>query len=310
MKKIVMGTENKTVKNLFDSFVRHCSVKNLSSATIADYRTKVSPFLESYGDFECNTLSQKTVNDYILKLKKEHDINDVSLTSYIRSLRAFLYFGMDDGAVSRFKLVLPKSEKQIKRTYSSEDLEKLLKKPNKRKCDFSEFRNWVFVSYMIGTGNRLSTALNVRIGDIDFQNGFIKLTHTKNRRSQLIPLSDALKDVLVEYLAIRGNDPSDFLFCDANGKQMTTSGAQTAIYRYNKMRGVQLTTIHGLRHSFAKSWVQNGGNVFQLQRLMGHSNLNVTREYVEMFADDLKIGFQDYNPLDRMSKQKHKIGMR
>ena len=58
----------------------------------------------------------------------------------------------------------------------------------------------------------------------------------------------------------------------------------------------------GYDQKFAKDWIRNTGDVFRLQKLLGHTTLEMTRQYVNMFNEDLKQGFEDYNPLDRLKK--------
>ena len=69
-----------------------------------------------------------------------------------------------------FKIVIPMADKKLKETYTDSELKVLLEKPDIKTCSFSEYRIWVFSNYLLATGNRISTALNLRIEDIDFMN--------------------------------------------------------------------------------------------------------------------------------------------
>ena len=62
--------------------------------------------------------------------------------------------------------------------------------------------------------------------------------------------------------------------------------------------------------TFAKKYLLAGGDVFRLQKLMGHSDISVTKEYVEMFSEDLKMDYDRFNPLDNMIGNKQKIKMK
>lgn len=77
-------------------------------------------------------------------LKTEHNVNDVSVVSYLRSVRAFIYYCMECNYMTTFKIHLPKAQKDIKEIYSNEQLEKLLVKPDLNSCSFTEFKTWVF----------------------------------------------------------------------------------------------------------------------------------------------------------------------
>lgn len=237
--------------------------------------------------------------DYMAYLKTK-PITSVSVNTCLRGIRAILYFAMDEGFIPQFKVSLAKQEKKIKETYNDTELSCLLKKPNTKACSFAEFRNWVTINYLLGTGNRLSSITNLKIGDIDFDNSVIYIRKTKNRQQQVIPLSRTLENVLVEYLEYRKGNPDDYLFCDNYGNAMLNRSMQQAIYGYNKSRGVGKTSIHIFRHTFAKKWILNGGDIFRLQKILGHSSLDVVKEYVNMFNADLQNQFDTFNPLDRL----------
>lgn len=308
--KITMNTsKNLSVESAYELFIRKCRVKNLSEATITSYNNKVIPFVEFCNGGEISAVTVDTVDAFTDMLKKEHNVNDVSVVSYLRSVRAFLYYCMDCNYITSFKIHLPKCNKEIKEIYTDEQLERLLAKPDTNNCSFTEYKTWVFENYLIATGNRLSTALNVRIKDIYFDNAIIILRKTKNRKQQIIPLSATLADILQEYLVVRGGEPDDYLFCNNYGEQASNRTWQTLVYRYNVKRDVNVTSIHAFRHSFARLWILNHGDIMRLKTILGHSNIAVTNEYLQMFGQDLQMDFEKFNPLDNMNRAKTRIRM-
>jgi len=215
---------------------------------------------------------------------------------------------MDEGYMERFPIRLLKKESKIKETYTDDELNLLLKKPDLKTCTFAEFRSWVMANYFLGTGNRLKTALNLKVGHIDFENNLIFMGKTKNGRQQLIPMSKKLSEVLREYSIYRKGDADDYLFCSSYGGQLTRDGLSTILRRYNLSRGVTKTSIHAYRHTFAKKWILNGGDIFRLQKILGHSSIDMVKNYVEMFSDDLQKDFDIFNPLDNLSQGKKNSG--
>lgn len=308
--KITMNSsKNLSVESAYELFIRKCRVKNLSEATITSYNNKVIPFVEFCNGGDISAVTVDTVDAFTDMLKKEHNVNDVSVVSYLRSVRAFLYYCMECNYMTSFKIHLPKCNKEIKEIYTDEQLEKLLKKPDTNTCSFTEYKTWVFENYLIATGNRLSTALNVQIRDLNFEDGIITLRKTKNRKQQIIPLSASLADVLQEYLVVRGGQPEDYLFCNNYGEQASNRTWQTLVYRYNVKRDVNVTSIHAFRHSFARLWILNHGDIMRLKTILGHSNIAVTNEYLQMFGQNLQMDFEKFNPLDNMNRSKVKIRM-
>lgn len=303
MKKITMNNnaESITISELLERFLIKCKVKNLTEKSIDSYKVKCKWFIEYVGsDTEASSITQKSVDDYILYQMENGRASAISINSYLRSVRALLYYGMDLGYIDRFKVHMLKAEKKLKETYTDEELKILLKKPNVKKCSFAEFKVWALENYLLATGNRISTAVNVKIGDLHFEERIIVLRKTKNRQQQIIPMSEALERVLREYLAYRGGSPDDYLFCNYRGEQSCTGTYQKLVKVYNRSRGVMKTGCHLFRHTFAKKWILAGGDGFRLQRLLGHSDMTVTKEYLSLFGSDLQKDYDRMCPLDNL----------
>lgn len=171
----------------------------------------------------------------------------------MRTIRAFLYFCMDSHYLSYFKIHIPKFEKEIKTTYTDDELRRLLKKPDMKTTSFTEYRIWVFENYLLATGNRISSALNIKISDLNFEDSLIIIRRTKNRKQQIIPMSHSLSEILNEYLEVRGGSPEDYVFCNNYGEQGDIRAYQEQVYKYNIQRNVSKTSCHLFRHTFAKN---------------------------------------------------------
>lgn len=305
MEKITMTKKkNLSIEDAFALFIRKCKVKNLTPNSIYSYESKMVHFYEFIDEkTPVNEITADTIDDYILYLREETEANDITINSYLRAVRAFLYYCMECGYVVNFKIMLPKADKKIKSTYSDDDLVRLLARPDTSKCSFGTYKTWVFENYLLGTGNRISSALNLKIGDVDFENGLITLRRTKNRKQQIIPLSNKLSIILKEYLEVRGGEGEDYVFCNEYGGKALDRTYQQLVRRYNIKRNVNCTSCHAFRHTFAKKAILNGIDAFRLQRLLGHSDLTVTKEYIEMFGTDLQVDFDRFNPLDNLERR-------
>ena len=73
--------------------------------------------------------------------------------------------------------------------------------------------------------------------------------------------------------------------------------------------GVETTGIHRYRHTFAKQWILNGGNVVTLSRLLGHSSLEITQNYINLLVSDVAEQVNEINLLDKFAG-KHSIKMK
>jgi len=313
MKKISLKVDsNVMISDCFKSFIKKCTIKNLSLETIKTYKVHYNVFERCFGgQTQVNIINSDSVGDFILYLKEHNSCNEITVNSYLRTIRVFLYYCMETGYLPPFTIHIQKVDKKIKETYNERELSLLLKKPNLKDCDFGEYRTWVYSNYLLATGNRISSVLNVKIEDLDYSNNLITVNKMKNRKAQIIPMSKTLCEILQEYLQYRNGEPSDYLFCTVTGTKASRKSYQDALARYNKSRGVMKTSSHLYRHTFAKLWILNGGDIFRLQKMLGHSDLSVVKEYVNMFGNDLSIDFDKFNPLDQLglNQQKKHIKM-
>lgn len=114
--------------------------------------------------------------------------------------------------------------------------------------------------------------------------------------------------VLREYLRFRGGEDTDYLFCTETGSQLSENGLRQSIARYNQRRGVQKTSIHLFRHTFARKYlIDCGGDAFTLQKLLGHSTLAMTKHYCAIFDADITKNYDNFSPLSQMKASSAKI---
>lgn len=293
---------DKSILECFENFMKHCKVKNLSPHTLKTYERECNYFIEWYGEENSiRDINLETIEDYIIYIQGL-DISQTYRCTKIRQLRAFLYFCMEREYLEKFKITLPKVDEVIKEPYTAKELEKLLKKPESGR--WTEWRNWAMVNFFLSTGGRLSTVVNIKISDLDFENNLIKLRVLKNRKQQLIPMSTSLKKVLQLYLSLWDHEEVEFLFPEQGGGQFMPQGAYTALKAYNISRGVTKTSVHLYRHTYAKNYIMAGGDCTYLQRLLGHSTLTMTNHYINLYATDLQRNYDKFNPLDNMLNTK------
>ena len=298
---------------VFEDFITYSNSKNLSEKTIEYYKINYDQFKSFIDDnsqsqdVTVEVLNQELVEAYRLKLINQ-GLATATINSYLRAIRSFLYYTMKFNYIEKFKVNLIRAEDKIKETYTNQELSILLQKPNIEECSFSEYRNWVIINWVLSTGNRSRTLRNIKIEDLDLQDGYVKLRKVKNRKQQIIPISKQMVMIITEYLQFRKGEDDHYLFCTQYGEKLSGEGLKSAIYRYNSRRGLSKTSIHLLRHTFAKLWIKNGGDIFRLQKILGHKNMEMVREYVNMFSEDLKEDFEKFNPINQFrSTNKDKI---
>lgn len=295
----------------FDEFITEKKILGKSQATIDNYSLTYRLFVDFFNYDDDNVAVNDITLDHFYKwihTMNNEGVKTTTINHYIRDIRVFFNWCMssEKGYIQvPFKIpTLQGQEEQIK-LFCDEDLESLLEKPRKND-GFVEWRTWAICNWVLATGNRAATICEVQMGDIDYFNKTIALRHTKNKKAQMIPLSSSLETVMKEYIRLwrAGCGEENWLFPSIANEQLTTHALKQSFAKYCKDRECKNTNIHGLRHNFAKGWIMNGGNMFVLQKLLGHATLEMTRKYVRLFDEDIKTDFDMFSPLDNIRKTK------
>lgn len=297
-----------TLFEAFDDYMQEKEAHSLSPSTLHNYKQSFE-YLCLYNKFNDKTFADEVAEKsvYILiNSLKQNDVSASSINHYLRDIRTFLYWCMDptrDYITPSFKVrEIEKQEEKLK-MFDDDEIELLLEKPTKRE-DYPAWRTWAIVNWVLATGNREQTICDVKIEDLHFAEREIVLSHTKNKKAQVIPLSKSLETCLKEFIRVwRKDQPSTaWLFANYSNEKLTTNALRLSFARYCKARGVSKTNLHGLRHNFAKQLIKNGYKEFKVQQILGHSSLAMTRKYVKLFSEDLKEDYDKYSPLDTIKR--------
>lgn len=302
--EIKMPNDAPCYNSLYTEFFKDKSLL-YTKATTDGYKWAVLPFC----NWLCENrflLTQNHVNEYIYILNQHYE-NKVTLYSALRRVRTFCNWCYDNEyIVKKISIKVKKEYELVKEVYTLDELKKLLVRPENG--TFNDFRNWAMVNFLIGTGCRLNTLINIKIQDVNFNNDTILFTTTKNKKLQVIPLSLSLKKVLNYYLKLWEQTPSDYLFPDMYGNKMENSYVTHTVNKYNRNRGVSKTSVHLFRHTFAHNYLLNGGDIFRLQNLLGHSSLDMVKIYANMNnIESLKQNYSTLNVLDKVNMNKQAI---
>ena len=309
-RKITMNASSyKSVAEVFEDFVISQTAQGLSPVTLTNYRHhfhSISRHLDTSQSMD--TLTKSKLEAMVVSMRQSGLAHN-SISSYCRVLRTFL------GWCEREGMTVPpmphiKDKETVKESYTDEELEAILKRPNKN-CSFCEYRNWVIVNFLMNCGCRASTIRNIQNRDVDLDARQIIFRHNKNGKIQTVPLCSVMVSILREYMAVRKGKSDDYLFCDQYGGMLSMNALRLAIARHNQSRGVSKTSTHLYRHTFARKYlVDCGGDAFMLQKLLGHSTLKMTKHYCAIYDADIAKNFDRFSPLAQMNQPRERIKRR
>jgi site-specific recombinase XerD len=312
--------ENRIQLPYFDDFLLNLQTKNLSEETVYNYERD----LKTFEDFlnEINTPFDKVDKKTILHYKAYLTSRDrktpklalgkkrlasYSINRMLSALRSYLKFltNLDYPVpVPPNAIELMKTEKKLSKVGEFEEILKLLDAPLKfEKNKNVAVRNKAILETLFSTGARISELVNMKLTDID-NNGriFIK---GKGKKERFVYLTPRAQKYLKEYLKIRENSDSPYLFIPFKGKnvnlkakKISTNYLEDRIKKYRELLGLNIPiTPHGFRRAFATYLAEKGASVAAIQILLGHESLDTTTRYVrasQRFAEEI---FKKYHPL-------------
>lgn len=137
----------------------------------------------------------------------------------------------------------------------------------------------------VETGMRKEELLGLKVSSIDLRRRELHLTVTKTGRPRQVPLSPEALMTIRELLERRARPRSSFLFCKPDGTRI--GDPKKAFAGACRRAAITDFRFHDLRHSFASWFVQDGGDLYRLSRILGHATLQMTARYGHLRTDDL-----------------------
>lgn len=154
--KIIDFIFGKTIESAFIEFINYKEYQNINQQTIKYYKNSFKYFIKFYSDKKrCKKINNKVIMNYVSYMRKNLNVNDVTINIRLRACRTFFYYCMEKDYIKKFKICLIKvrNEKE-KIIYSNKELKRLLVMPKSiknEKQNFTTFRNWVITNYVIST---------------------------------------------------------------------------------------------------------------------------------------------------------------
>lgn len=299
--KLKMNKDQLTgdTKEVIDEFIKDCESRGLSKATIEVYKININ-YLVEYLDskkMDLKKVSTKTIQDYKSHLVNNTNRNNTSINTTLRHIKVFLDWTHENGYTESVTIKYLKVQQKPKEIYTDEDIKTLLKKPNVNDCSYADFRSWAIINVLVSTGMRRSSLLNIKLDDINWKDNIIRLNHTKNKQVHYVSMSNQLAKIVKEWLKYRING-SDYLFTGRTGKQLSPLTVSSSVLQYNRSRNVEVTSVHAFRHYYATKLVENNVDIYTISKLLGHTNIQVTQNYLkslnmEKFVKDNAINVFD-----------------
>ena len=272
---------------LRDQMLMEMELRSFSANTVDPYLRYVTAFSIHFGKSPAQ-MGDREIREYLYYLRTEHKASSSSITIAYSALK-FLYVETLHREWPIKKHLCPKKEKKLPVVLSREEVTRIF--------DYiGNLKHSVMLKITYSAGLRVSETAHLRISDIDSSRMQIRVDQGKGRKDRYTLLSERLLEELRHYY--RRYKPTIWLFEGQNkGTPISVRGIQKAFKQAKKRAGIKKpATVHTLRHSFATHLLEDGTNIFTIQRLLGHSSLRATSVYIHLQREDLK---KIVSPLDR-----------
>jgi len=296
-----------TFDDLLEMFIDDCELRNLREHTIKYYRSELRAFknlmIKQNIEMDVSAWTGDTIKKHGILYMKEKGLKPVTINTRLRAVRAFFNFLEHQNLIKQNPMKdikMLKHRKRIVETFDKKQIKALL-----NTCDLKTFtglRDYTLMLLLLETGVRANELIGINMTDIIWSQKVIRIRNTKGGFERFVPIQNKMINILKKYIAIRGTADTDSLFITQDYKSLSKKQMQDRIREYGQKAGIKNVRCspHTFRHTFAKLSVMNGANAFQLQAILGHTTLEVTKVYVHLFSNEIQEGHEKFSPLKNL----------
>jgi integrase/recombinase XerD len=286
-----------------EAFLIDRKAQRLAAGSIRFYQQKLKLFTDYCDSRSLTHIDQMEsvfIRAFLLYLE-ETGHNAGGIHAAYRAVKAFLHFYEGEAEPAGWRnpiknVKAPKVPEEIIEPVSMGDIGRLLDICQTR--TFTGFRDTALILALLDTGARAQEICSMDLADYDQINGAILVKQGKGRKPRTVYLGKKSRRALRAYLKTR-SDNSPALWVTDSGERICYWGLRSMIGRRAKQASIPAPTLHDFRRAFALNFLRNNpGDIFSLQRIMGHSSLHVLRRYLAQTDEDLQQAHRRGSPVD------------
>jgi integrase/recombinase XerD len=303
------------LKFAIKDFIDDRKFTNLSKQSISSYENTLNDFHGFCVEREAVNIEDVTANitkSYLMGCQNKGN-KPASINHKLRNLKVFYKY------CSNEEIIIEKQNPTAKLSYQKEELKIICyteyhitqmlnyyRRLSHREKSYFAYRDYVIILTLLGTGIRLGELCNLTWNDIDMNNDKITVIG-KKRIQRTIPLVDKLKKELLELKYFKESyfkteERVNSVFTDNENNRLSENAVQNVFKRLKEIMNFSDVRLscHTFRHSFAKNWIMSGGDIFSLQKILGHAKLEMTKRYADLFMSAIQEQNDKFNPLNNI----------
>lgn len=287
------------VSDAVELFLIDAEARRLSRSTIRTYSVRLGKFTAWCADGGISSLQSITAHHIRLfqihlqgySAKFQHNVSG--------ALRTFFNFCVAEQLLQQSPFAnvrMPKLPHRILPSFSRADMDTLI---NHCKTE----RDHAIVLFLLDSGVRASELINLQLRHYDLHTGAVTVMAGKGEKDRTTHVGAKTRKQLARYFLRERSEmkPNDYVFVsDTTGEQLTVWGLMQIMTRLRKRTGIEHCTAHTFRRTFALECLRNGMNIHVLARLMGHNDIQVLRQYLDLAESDLAEQHSQHGPVDNL----------
>jgi integrase/recombinase XerD len=315
-----------TLSQVITGYLLDAEAEHLSPHTIADYTNsfrKLQAFLGNDPPFAGIRIEQLRAFMADLKTPRapagvarrpERALSKKTCLNIHAALSALFTWAVDEQIVKEHlmrnvgrpagetRAVVPFTQDEVRSILKIAERSRVYSRPGKRDCDHSRTtaeRDRAIILLLLDTGMRASEMCELEIHEVKLEARHVKV-FGKGDKERVLPFSASTGKAIWHYLSVRRRDAlaNAPLFLGRNGQPMTRSGLLQLLTKMGKRAGVLDTHPHRFRHTFAINFLRNGGNIYTLQAMLGHTTLDMVRKYLTIAQADVQAAHRLASPVE------------
>ena len=286
---------------------------SFSAETIKTYTWVFNHFAEFVGDVELEAITSNDVRRFLNHLRTEHDMSKRTVHDNWARLSSFWTWAEQELRIDhiiRGKIKRPGYPKTLIEPFTQDEVRRMVKaaehmKPYKGKGGKlitprqpTASRDIAIVLTLVDSGLRASELCSLTLADYDQKRGRLHVRHGKGDKQRFVVLGNRSRKALWRYLATRpAAQGKESLFATKTGKALDRFQVHRLIERLGEQAGIDNAHPHRFRHTFAITFLRNGGNIYLLKELLGHETLEMTMHYAKLAEQDIDKA-SGHSPVD------------
>ena len=290
-------------EDVLKEFIYDCRLRKLSDRTIKSYQNNnlaLFRFLkQEYDVLELEQMNHQIIKGYIEFLSNKK-LSEVYINTIVRTFKAYFKYAVDERYILHNPIDRIKKQKEpivMINAFDNEEVSRMMKYYSG--ATFLQVRNQLIMAFLFDTGIRNSELCNLKVTDI--RDTYINI-FGKGKKIRHVPITQVINKYLIRYNRVRENYIKDkinyetqYFFLSQKGKKLTVEAIERVVLicgSNSRVRKEIRISPHTCRHFYAQAQLKNGCDLFTVSRLLGHSNINITKRYLQSIqdADILSIG--------------------